>query len=149
MCSVNVVSQFARVAHATNFLYCYSIIESNKRTEGRGSPGSNHRYTGLPSGDADLHSFFPFDPYNLPRSNIYVQGVYREWSSVAIEEEEEDDDEAEEEAEEGDSEADAEGGPKRVRTGLSSPKVEEDGTEGLGESFGGMSISPMRSVVVT
>ncbi|KAE9409865.1 RNA polymerase I-specific transcription initiation factor RRN3, partial [Gymnopus androsaceus JB14] len=32
VCSPNVASQFARVAHATDFLYCYTILESNRRS---------------------------------------------------------------------------------------------------------------------
>ena len=37
--------------------------------------------------------FFPFEPYRLPKSNAFIQGVYREWSSVAIEDEDDEDDE--------------------------------------------------------
>jgi RNA polymerase I-specific transcription initiation factor RRN3 len=39
VCSSNVVNQFARIAHSTNFLYCYTILDVNKRAEvGDSSP---------------------------------------------------------------------------------------------------------------
>jgi RNA polymerase I-specific transcription initiation factor RRN3 len=70
-------------------------------------------------------SFFPFDPYKLPRSSSYIEPIYREWASVAVgadddEEEEEEDEEEEEEDEVVRAEAD-----------------------GLGASFGEMRISPV------
>lgn len=36
VCSSNVVMQFARIAHATDFLYCYTILDANKRSESAG-----------------------------------------------------------------------------------------------------------------
>ena len=150
VCSPNVVMQFARVAHATDFVYCHSIIDANKRSEYNPSPGS------LPllpcvSGDAvlsaELHTFFPFDPYKLPRSSSYIQGVYREWSSVAIggDESDEEEEDVEEDAH-GDDKPDmaavqypGEGNAAVVSGGLQIPRTSP---ESLGESFGGMSISP-------
>ena len=82
----------------------------------------------------ELNSFFPFDPYRLPKSSAFIQGVYREWSSVAIEDEDEDDEEEEEE------ELDRDEYDTSSRY-LSIPRDKEnDG--GLGESLGAMSISP-------
>ncbi|KAL1413177.1 DNA independent RNA polymerase I transcription factor [Vanrija albida] len=34
--------------------------------------------------DAGLDSYFPFDPYDLPRSGEYVEALYRTWSDVAV-----------------------------------------------------------------
>jgi len=79
-----------------------------------------------PSTLGELTSFFPFDPYKLPRSSAYIDPIYREWSSVAIGVDDDDDEEEEEEE----------------------PEVEEDGDggaesdQGLGASFGEMKISP-------
>lgn len=97
--------------------------------------------------DADLTSFFPFDPYKLPKSSSYIQGVYREWSSVAIDDDdEEDEDEDEEEDYVNDTDEGAEKeGTQRIRFGPLNPSSHDDGDAGgLGESFGGMSISPIR-----
>lgn len=167
VCSPNVVMQFARVAQATDFVYCHSIIEANKRSEYNPSPGSVAllpRVSGEELVSAELHTFFPFDPYKLPRSSSYIRGVYREWSSVAIGGDEESDEE-EEDAEDGD-EGDRDGDSNEVGMhpinssdaslisgGLQIPRgSQESGSDaaGLGESFGGMSISPAQpmSVVV-
>lgn len=83
----------------------------------------------------ELNSFFPFDPYRLPRSSSYIEGVYREWSSVAI-------DDGDEEEEDGDSDGDVED-IEVSATGFDIPQINGvDDTGGLGQSFGGMSISP-------
>ena len=117
--------QFARVAHATDFIYCYTILETNKRAEHMStttiaSPPLSSRYHRQSSSDSmmmmnttriqknpatkinlpvnsELNAFFPFDPYRLPKSSTYIQGVYREWSSVAIEDDDEEEEEEEEE----------------------------------------------------
>ncbi|KAG5639716.1 hypothetical protein H0H81_005899 [Sphagnurus paluster] len=158
VCSANVVAQFARIAHATDFLYCYTILESNKRSEygsntdsrATGTPSTQQR---APSGihpsvleaatNPELNTFFPFDPYRLPKSHVYIQGLYREWSTVAL-----DEDEEEEEEEEGESDAweDGEGNGLASSGFLSIPRSDADGGSGdelgLGESLGAMSISP-------
>ena len=77
-------------------------------------------------------SFFPFDPYKLPRSSSYIEPIYREWASVAVgvDDDDDDDDDDEEEEEEG----------------VVNEEAEEDGrkeeADGLGASFGEMKISP-------
>ncbi|KIJ69765.1 hypothetical protein HYDPIDRAFT_104386 [Hydnomerulius pinastri MD-312] len=162
VCSSNVVMQFARIAQATDFAYCYSIMEANKRSEYNSSLGSIQllpRGTGGEFMNAELHTFFPFDPYKLPRSGSYIQGVYREWSSVAIGGDEEDSEEEEEGDDEGDVdhvEAGEDTDIQRhvlatsnfVSGGLRIPGSSHgtsSDAEGLGESFGGMSISPAQS----
>ncbi|KAG8219030.1 RNA polymerase I-specific transcription initiation factor RRN3 [Butyriboletus roseoflavus] len=157
VCSPNVVMQFARVARATDFVYCYSIIEANRRSEYNPSPGLLPllpRLSGEELVSTELHMFFPFDPYKLPRSSSYIQGVYREWSSVAIGSDEESDEEEVEDADEGseDEELDEGGiqsvslsGTSLVSGRLQIPKTPQESSadaDGLGESFGGMSISP-------
>src|SRR5258708_4553731 len=78
-----------------------------------------------PSTLSELMSFFPFDPYKLPRSSSYIEPIYREWASVAVGVGDDDDDEEEDEEED---EADLD-----VRAE----------TDGLGASFGEMKISPV------
>jgi RNA polymerase I-specific transcription initiation factor RRN3 len=147
--------QFTRVAHSTEFMYCYSILEAHRRSDGptsRPSRGTNTPATPVhPAvlGEtivSELNTFFPFDPYKLPRSNSYIAGVYREWSSVAIDDGGEDDDDGD-----GDGEDEGEGnydeyGDGDYRGGTHSldiPSSEPFGDDlRLGASFEGMSISP-------
>lgn len=155
------MTQFARVAHATDFLYCYSIIEANKRSEYASAssttsspyPAALGRRFLNPAvvGDSmqtELNTFFPFDPYKLPRSGTYIDGVYRDWASVAI-----DDDEDEDEDEDEEEEAVTDEPPlSSSYDGLSSPipfARPDQGSEAdkLGASFGGMSISPQHAPI--
>ena len=139
--------QFARVAHATDFLYCYSIIEANRRSE-YASPSTQvaRRFVNPvvlgESVQTDLNTFFPFDPYKLPRSGTYIESVYREWSSVAIGDDEDEDDEEEEDGNGGEPPL----SPSYSYDGLSSPVAfrprKDSEADQLGASFGGMSISP-------
>lgn len=150
------VLQFARVAHATDFIYCYPILEANRRSEyapstpsvGRNLHPSSRSSAIHPallgnSVTSELNTFFPFDPYKLPRSSSYIEGIYREWSSVAIDDEDDEEDEDEDEGEEEGKEEHREG---ILVNGL---RPQEDQTSELGVSFGGMSISPMRPEAFT
>ncbi|KAF9464841.1 RNA polymerase I-specific transcription initiation factor RRN3 [Collybia nuda] len=160
VCSPNVVTQFARVAHATDFIYCYTILESNKRSEygsnnaeGRVHPSVSSVHQRSRSGIhpamldgsvvAELNTFFPFDPYRLPKSNAYIRGIYREWSSVAI-----DDDDDDEEDEDEEDEVSYSRGPQEMAPSghLDIPRSSHSAVDegGLGESLGAMSISPVR-----
>ncbi|KAI6013650.1 RNA polymerase I-specific transcription initiation factor RRN3 [Pisolithus microcarpus] len=160
VCSPNVVMQFSRVAQATDFAYCYSILEANKRSEYNLSAGSipilpqvvNEGFL-----QSELHTFFPFDPYKLPRSSSYIQGVYRDWASVAIDEDEEED--AEEDGLSDDHAGPASGTVlssaipdvglmSTGRLDISGRSRSNSDAGGLGESFGGMSISPQPQAVV-
>lgn len=146
------VMQFARVAHHTDFIYCYTILESNKRSDYGPSPNSNPNanatVTNRPPSvllrhepvDAELNTFFPFDPYRLPRSNVFIQGVYREWAAVAIDEEEDEQDDENEDEDECKDKDDLGGSGYLNIPQPSRSQDEDDG--GLGASLGGMSISP-------
>lgn len=162
------VKQFARVAQATDFLYCYSILESNKRADFKSSnsPAPKVALSVHPAvlfGDsiaAELNTFFPFDPYRLQRSSSYIQEIYREWSSVAIDDNESDDDEEDDESNEdtksgmrhpGSDESDdshsLDDSDHRFdvvqkSSMLSIPKPPDQAADGLGASLDAMSISP-------
>ncbi|KAG6910121.1 hypothetical protein DXG01_012880 [Tephrocybe rancida] len=168
VCSANVVAQFARIAHATDFLYCYTILESNKRSDygpnNANGEGRAQNQSAAPAqqqprlssvmhpsllGEAanpELNTFFPFDPYRLPKSHTYIQGIYREWSTVALDDEDDEDEDEEEEEEEVHG-ADVE---VLASNGLLIPRAKPANTDelGLGESLGAMSISPMRQSMV-
>jgi len=127
--------QFARVAHATDFIYCYPILEANKRS----ADGDPARQTFIPpKTNTELNTFFPFDPYKLPKSSRYINGVYREWSVVAIDGDE--GDEEDEEGEEGE-------GVDSARTGVSIARAVPAYplADTLGATFEAMSISPVRA----
>lgn len=93
----------------------------------------------------ELNTFFPFDPYKLPKSGSYIQSVYREWSAVAIDDEEDEHEDDEE------NECDGARGGCYDYMDIPSTKSTQDkdaDAEGLGASFDGMSISPMRPALV-
>ena len=123
--------QFARVAHATGFMYVFPLLATDQRQQQQNTlpvPTTTN-----PTTLSELMSFFPFDPYKLPRSSSYIEPIYREWASVAVgvdddDDEDDEDDDKEEEEEVVDEEADEEG------------RKEADG---LGASFGEMRISPV------
>ncbi|KAF8681643.1 RNA polymerase I-specific transcription initiation factor RRN3 [Rhizoctonia solani] len=176
ICAVNVVQQFARVSNSTGFVYCFTILESNRRSDLATAETPPPQYgTRLkidpkharlmrdPALDADLNAFFPFDPYKLPISHKYIDHVYREWSSVALEEDEDSDEEEEEEEEEeevlpepqpqspvgsdgteSESDDESEGSVARSAASLDPAGIPIPGSTAdlLGVSFGGMSISP-------
>jgi RNA polymerase I-specific transcription initiation factor RRN3 len=130
------VSQFARVAHATGFMYVFPLLTSPPPAR------SAQQLPALLGGSnintlSELMSFFPFDPYKLPRSGSYIEPIYREWVSVAIDGDEDDDDDEEDDDEEGTGEHAA--GLRRLDSAVS-VDVEAGG---LGASFSGMSISPV------
>lgn len=166
--------QFARVAQATDFIYCYTILESNKRLEYAPTASTNPNMissapnTPAPvpsstilalknsesgSATAELNTFFPFDPYRLPRSAVFIRDVYREWSSVAIDSESDDEEDVDEEAGEDDANNAVSNSPPEGERYLAIPQTgsgrgvrdegERDDTTGvLGESLEQMSISP-------
>jgi RNA polymerase I-specific transcription initiation factor RRN3 len=129
-------------------------MKSNKRSEYASNSSGTHTSRGHQptihpgildnSLNAELNTFFPFDPYKLPRSNSYIQGVYREWSSVALDDEDEDEDDDYDD----DGSDDAVGNDEQaeedvLHDGYLSIRPRDDDT-GLGESLGAMSISPAR-----
>ena len=131
--------QFARVAHAADFVYCYPILEANKRSsDGDPSQRTPPRQTFVPpQANTELNTFFPFDPYKLPKSSRYIDGVYREWSAVAIDDDDDEDDEDEDDEDEGVESA-------RIGVSIARAAPPNPPADTLGASFEAMSISPVR-----
>lgn len=77
-CLPVVVSNFASIARSYQLAYCYAIIERNSRNV---LPVEYRDTAGCLSGIAKVHfdTFFPFDPYLLKRSKIYIDPIYREY----------------------------------------------------------------------
>ncbi|XP_071550858.1 RNA polymerase I-specific transcription initiation factor RRN3 isoform X2 [Panulirus ornatus] len=78
VCAPPIVNNFAAIARRFQLAYCYTIMENNKRL-------------GIPSGPMDeskcivqttLDMFFPFDPYLLQRSKVYIANHYREFDGL-------------------------------------------------------------------
>ncbi|KAK4049742.1 DNA independent RNA polymerase I transcription factor [Microbotryomycetes sp. JL221] len=101
VCAQPIVGQFAAIAQRTSFMYCYHIMDANRRSSVRESvtmpPPSNSTHAPLPPSRADsngegisstprqllvaeeMDSFFPFDPFKLPLCSQYIDEIYREW----------------------------------------------------------------------
>ncbi|XP_059486415.1 RNA polymerase I-specific transcription initiation factor RRN3 [Neocloeon triangulifer] len=89
-CLSAVAQNFAAVMRTYQIAYCYTVLERNARM---------HLPTVDQSGQqicSNLNSFFPFDPYLLPRSAPFVVGHYQEYRAL----EQDDDSESEEDEEE-------------------------------------------------
>lgn len=102
VCSPGVVTQFARIAHHLRFLYVFPLLETNKRLKlsrfvsAGAMYGMQERETALSAKNNEsafqLDSYFPFDPYSLPRSKRWMEGDYNEWKSIpGLDQEEADD----------------------------------------------------------
>lgn len=93
VCSPAIVSEFARIAHHFQFLYVYPPLETNKRirisafrsistlADPRFSHVGRESRAGENSG-YQLDAYFPFDPYQLPRSRRWLEGDYVEWRGI-------------------------------------------------------------------
>ncbi|KAJ5132934.1 hypothetical protein N7448_007092 [Penicillium atrosanguineum] len=91
ICSPGIVNEFARIAHHFQFLYIFTLIETNKRVRISAfrniSSMSNFNNVGreIRAGDQlgyQLDAYFPFDPYQLPRSRRWLEGDYVEWRGI-------------------------------------------------------------------
>ncbi|KAJ1723217.1 DNA independent RNA polymerase I transcription factor [Coemansia erecta] len=82
-CSSVVAQQFAMVASQTNFMFCYSVLQQNRRKNQESDTGASGAVV---SPDqvlrAELDTFFPFDPMTLPVSRNFIDGAYLEWQDV-------------------------------------------------------------------
>ncbi|KAJ9483237.1 hypothetical protein VN97_g10169 [Penicillium thymicola] len=93
VCSPAIVAEFARIAHHFQFLYVYPLLETNKRIRvtafrnlsNLSDPRFSHVGREIRAGDNigyQLDAYFPFDPYQLPRSRRWLEGDYVEWRGI-------------------------------------------------------------------
>ncbi|EPS29634.1 hypothetical protein PDE_04584 [Penicillium oxalicum 114-2] len=89
ICSPGIVNEFARIAHHFQLLYVYPLIEKNKRLRISAfrsiSTGLVQMEREIRAGDHlgyQLDAYFPFDPYQLPRSRRWLEGDYVEWRGI-------------------------------------------------------------------
>ncbi|KFY59338.1 hypothetical protein V496_05707 [Pseudogymnoascus sp. VKM F-4515 (FW-2607)] len=112
ICAPSIVEEFAKIAHHLRFMYVYPLLATNKRIRlsqfalGAGNASSGLlRDSGFSTGVAtedgeeeswhQLETYFPFDPYQLPKSLRWVENDYVAWRGVPglrQDDEEEDDD---------------------------------------------------------
>ena len=111
VCAPLIVEMFAKVTKALNFLYLYSIIETNKRVRlSRSALASTIRETTLSlqfsESSLQLEAHYAFEPYLLPSSKEWVEELYLDFSSLAPPGMEEDDSSEEEDINESEDELD-------------------------------------------
>ncbi|KAL4884375.1 RNA polymerase I-specific transcription initiation factor RRN3 [Aspergillus karnatakaensis] len=93
VCSPAIVSQFARMSQHLNFIYVFSILETNKRLRmstyrniaALADPRFSQVERETRAGDDmgyQLDAYFPFDPYQLPRSQRWLEGDYVHWRGI-------------------------------------------------------------------
>lgn len=121
ICAPSIVEEFAKIANHLRFMYVYPILATNKRIRlsqfalGAGNQGGGLlRDTGFGAevgvdGDEEswhqLDAYFPFDPYQLPKSRRWVEGDYVAWRGVpGMRQDDEDDDSTDAEDDEGQDE---------------------------------------------
>lgn len=88
LCAPAVVRQFAKLSRNTHFMYVYPVLEKNREVFVPGLGSASLLQT--------VQTFFPFDPYKLDGSRMYVDGIYFEWIAEDDEEDESDEEEEEE-----------------------------------------------------
>ncbi|KAI9931514.1 hypothetical protein ASPWEDRAFT_49693 [Aspergillus wentii DTO 134E9] len=93
VCSPVIVSEFARITHHLQFISVISILETNKRLRISSfrsiSALSDPRFSQVEretrAGDDlgyQLDAYFPFDPYQLPRSRRWLEDDYVQWRGI-------------------------------------------------------------------
>ncbi|KAJ2704233.1 DNA independent RNA polymerase I transcription factor [Coemansia sp. IMI 203386] len=83
-CSSAVAQQFAMVASQTKFMFCYSVLQQNRRKNHEGDNSGAGSVVASPEQvlRAELDTFFPFDPMALPVSRNFIDNIYLEWQDV-------------------------------------------------------------------
>lgn len=116
VCSPIIVEQFAEIARHVRFMYVHSKLETNKRVRLTGAYTTStlsatseigRRGTAMDRKHGEAHlqleAYFPFDPYDLPKSKHWVEGDSIQWKAPpGMEEDDGDSDGSEEERDETD-----------------------------------------------
>lgn len=85
VCLQSIVEMFASVASKQEIVFCYTILEQNKRLllPTAVTPTSSATINQV----SILETVFPFDPYHLKRSRKFITDLYQEWEGEEQEEE--------------------------------------------------------------
>ncbi|CAG5129022.1 unnamed protein product [Candidula unifasciata] len=76
VCMPIIVSTFASAARLHQLAFCDTVIERNNRYH---LPVAASTYSTEGSRQTQLQSYFPFDPYLLPRSCSHIRPLYKEF----------------------------------------------------------------------
>jgi RNA polymerase I-specific transcription initiation factor RRN3 len=93
VCSPAIMAEFARIAHHLRFMYVFPLLEANKRIRmstfrsitAMADPRFSHVERDTRAVDErgyQLDAYFPFDPYQLPRSRRWLEGDYVQWRGI-------------------------------------------------------------------
>ena len=112
VCAPSIVQEFANIAQHLRFLYVFSLLETNKKlrlgqaytyygSQGLSDIGRRETVFDRKTGEAhhQLESYFPFDPYHLPKSKHWVAGEYNDWKAPRGMRKDDDDEESDSEDE--------------------------------------------------
>ncbi|KAJ1994644.1 DNA independent RNA polymerase I transcription factor, partial [Coemansia thaxteri] len=111
-CSPAVAQQFSQVASQTNYMFCYAVLQQNRRTGDAADEGSAANSKSPPTHiqilRTELVTFFPFDPMLLPISRQFIDDIYLVWQNVGAEpsDSNDDNDDGDESSEDGRDDAD-------------------------------------------
>ncbi|KAJ2491364.1 DNA independent RNA polymerase I transcription factor [Coemansia sp. RSA 2050] len=85
-CSSAIASQFAQVASQTNFMFCFTVLQQNRRLASDSKePGDGETPSHSNLLRTELETFFPFDPMLLPISRQFIDDIYFQWQDVGEE----------------------------------------------------------------
>jgi len=79
ICSKGVVNEFARITQKYEIIYCYTILEKNKKFIMFGKKSNE-----IEELKNDLNSFFVFEPFTLPNSSPYITPLYQDWKELEV-----------------------------------------------------------------
>ena len=92
ICAPGIVEVFAELTEKVGIIYIYTLLEANKRVRlvysmaKYANSDMKSRETALTAKrDGEgyrLDAYFPFDPYQLPRSKRWLADDYREWEKL-------------------------------------------------------------------
>lgn len=75
VCLASIVGEFARITEQYQLVYCWTIINRNKRLlQPTGLDGQQD------NNPSDLESFFVFEPFRLKLTSQFINGYYQEWN---------------------------------------------------------------------
>lgn len=78
-CLSTVTEVFADLMNRHELVFCYTILEQNRRLA---LPSSSQSFGSSVVNVMDC--FFPFDPYNLKRSHKIIEPLYQEWEEEDV-----------------------------------------------------------------
>ncbi|PIK35359.1 putative RNA polymerase I-specific transcription initiation factor RRN3, partial [Apostichopus japonicus] len=82
-CLPSIVNIFATITRKYQVVFCYTIIERNARVCNVAQYQSSG-FKKLIDLNNPLDTFFPFDPYLLPKSGEFIDSLYKQWEGTDL-----------------------------------------------------------------